>query len=150
VSADQINFQVPADAPAEGMVPIQVCAGAICSEPVELEFTAKDILLRVQGQAYVQMPVWIQVEIPMNLGFSYPFSFCPWDFGGYEFEIRRDGRLLAPPSKPECPHTSAARLFVYGTSKLPLHLVTWSLRCLHRQMRRRWSRCSTSCRHRSR
>ena len=122
IKADQINFQVPADSPAEGMVPILVCVGEICSAPVEMEFTSKDILLSLKGEAYVRMPVWIEVEIPMNLRFSYPFSYCPWDFGGYEFEIRRDGRLLATVSKPEC---SKLRPYspVSGSSQLPLHLV---------------------------
>ncbi len=126
----QVNFQVPADAPAEGMVPIVVCVGAVCSDPVEMEFTAKDILLRVQGDAYVRMPVWIEVEVPANVRFSYPFSFCPWDFGGYEFEIRKDDQRIPPASKPECLQDtkgpmSAISLIshISKTSTLPLHLV---------------------------
>ena len=120
---DQINFQIPADAPAEGIVPIQVCVGSVCSDLVEVEFTAQDIVLRLVGEAHVHMPIWIQVEIPMNLGFSYPHSTCPWDFGGYEFEIRRNGQLLAPKSKPECPHGPMRLVNISTSSKLPLHLV---------------------------
>jgi hypothetical protein len=64
------------------MVPIRVCVATACSDPVPVEFTAKDIILRVK-EAFVPMPVWIEVEIPMNVGFAYPFGICPWDFGCY-------------------------------------------------------------------
>jgi len=122
VNADQINFQIPAEAPAEGIVPIQVCVEAVCSDPVLMEFTSKDILLRFPGTAYVHMPIWIQVEIPMNPDFDYPFNSCPWDFGGYDFEIRRDGHALSSIPKPECPHRTTGFFNLSRSSKLPLHL----------------------------
>lgn len=122
--ADQINFQTPAEAPSDGLVPIEVCVGAICSNAVTVEFTSQDILLRVEGKAYFRMPLWIQVEIPMNVNFSYPFDFCLWDFGGYDFEIRRNGQPLTAASKPECrAHKLSARFFLSGSSRLPLHLI---------------------------
>jgi hypothetical protein len=58
----------------------------------------------------------------MNVGFAYPFGICPWDFGGYEFEVRQNGRLRALAQKPQCvPRRTMP--FVFRSSKLPLHLV---------------------------
>jgi hypothetical protein len=121
MQADQINLQVPPDAPESGMVPIRVCVATTCSDPVPVEFTAKDIILRAK-EAFVHMPLWIEVEIPMNVGFAYPLGVCPWDFGGYEFEVRQNGRLLELARKPQCVPRRTMPL-VFRSSKLPLHLV---------------------------
>jgi len=119
--ADQINLQVPLDGPQSGSVPVRVCIEQICGDPVLVEFTAQDIILHVH-EAFVHMPLWVDVEIPMNIGFGYPFSVCPWDFDGYTFEIRQSGRLLPLAQKPQCA-PSRGPLYVSHSSKLPLHLV---------------------------
>ncbi len=121
--ADQINLKVPDDAPKSGTVPIRVCVGSNCSEPVRVAFKAQDIVLRVKEPLYTKMPVWVGVEIPMNVGFEYPFDYCPWDFGGYEFEIRKNGQLSATISTPQCQPSQLGRLFVAREPELPLHLI---------------------------
>lgn len=121
--ADQINFQIPLDGPADGMVPVQVCVGETCSKAIDAEFTDQDIILRFKGPAHVHMPVWIDVEVPMNVRFEYPFSLCPWNFGGYEFEIRRNGQVLSPAPKPACPAKSQWPFSNFRREpRLPLHL----------------------------
>lgn len=119
---DQINFETPADAP-DGSVPVQVCIKDLCSDPVHVEFTSKDILLRVEGPAHVHMPLWMDVEIPRNVKFAYPFSICPWDFGGYQLQMRQNGVLLASVAAPPCRATWAQVPYLLPmSSKLPLHL----------------------------
>ena len=120
---DQINFQVPDNAPGSGEIPIRVCVGSNCSEPVRVAFTVQDIILRVKERLYTKMPVWVGVEIPMNAGFKYPLNFCPWDFGGYEFEIRQNGHLDAAIAKPPCQSSQGGWLFLSRDPEVPLHLV---------------------------
>jgi len=123
MTADQINFQVPDDAPSAGIAPVQVCRGAICSEPLDAEFTDQDIILGPPVEAFLRMPIWIDVEVPMNPDFRYPIRGCPWDFGDYEFEVRRDGQPLPRVALPRCaPRPPHAFLGVPGTPRLPLHL----------------------------
>ena len=123
IRGDQINLQVPPDASGSGEIPIRVCVGSNCSEPVRVAFTMQDIVLRVKEPLYTKMPVWVGVEIPMNVGFKYPLNFCPWDFGGYEFEIRQNGRPYAAISKPQCQSSMGGQLFVSRDPELPLHLI---------------------------
>jgi hypothetical protein len=128
MGADQINFQVPADVDAEGEVLIQVCVAATCSEAVNVPFTNKDILLRVEGKAYVHMPLWVDFTIPLNDSFGYPASPCPWDFGGFQIEVRKDGHLLPASPMPKCTDVdlvgtpSAIRVRTGGSHRLPVHL----------------------------
>ena len=123
LNGDQINFQVPTSAGGEGPTPIQVCVDHRCSEPVLIEFTSKDILLSTVGGLRVNMPVWIAVDIPLNPRFAYPFSVCPWDFGGYEVQLRKDGSVLPSLPAPKCVHQSTSPIAVSRTRRLPLHLI---------------------------
>jgi len=128
MGADQINFQVPADVDAEGEVLIQVCVANTCSEAVNVPFTNKDILLRVEGKAYVHMPLWVGFTIPFNDSFGYPASPCPWDFGGFQIEVRMDGHVLPSSPMPKCRDvdpvgTLSAISVPRGVShRLPVHL----------------------------
>ncbi len=38
------------------------------------------------------MPVWIQVDQPMPYKIYYPYRLLPWNFGGYTFNVRHDGK----------------------------------------------------------
>ena len=126
MNADQVNFQVPANVEAEGEASIQVCAGAACSDPLGVPFTNKDILLRVSERAYVHMPLWVEFTIPFNNNFEYPASPCPWDFGGFRIEVRKDGHDLPSSAMPACAETrssySAISLAKGGALRLPAHL----------------------------
>lgn len=126
-SVDQINFQVPADVEAEGEAPIQICVAARCSEPLNVPFTRKDILLRVEGKAQVHMPLWVEFEIPLNVHVGYPAGLCPWKFGGFQIEVRKDGKVLPSRPAPKCAdgegEYSATRVSRVGAyRKLPVHL----------------------------
>jgi hypothetical protein len=126
--SDQINFQVPEALGAEGDVPFQVCVVNSCSDPLQITFTNKDILLWVEGKSYVHMPLWVGFKIPLNNRFSYPVSPCPWDFGGFQIEVRKDGRVFPTPPTPKCADTdsvrvvSAIRFGLDAHPKLPVHL----------------------------
>jgi|GEM_PF-871830 len=128
VGRDQINLKIPADAPDEGMADIQVCVRAACSDPVPVRFSSHKAYLRVQGTAYVRMPVWIEADLPVPHDIFYPYVTWPWAFGGYQFEVRRDGKPL-PPLRPSPLYGGVVG--GGGTvappdsprSRLPLHLV---------------------------
>jgi len=128
LDADQINFQVPSDVDAEGEVPVQVCVGTMCSDPLNVPFTKKDILLRLEQKAYVHMPLWLEFKIPLNPDFVYPVSPCPWDFGGFRIEVRKDGQVVPSSPMPMCPdvnpvRTLTARSLSRGARRsLPAHL----------------------------
>ncbi len=128
VSSGQINFKIPADVPAEGFAPLRVCVGAACSTPVRMWFSTRTALLSLEKPAYVHMPVWIHVDPPPPYFVSYPCWNGPWILSGYEFEVRRNGRSLAPmPQRSPPPNwagSSAERCDgpTVGSS-LPLHLL---------------------------
>ncbi|MDQ6665412.1 MAG: hypothetical protein M3Z23_13590 [Acidobacteriota bacterium] len=124
VGEKQINLKIPADAPDEGAAPIQVCVREVCSPRVEVRFSTRKAYIRVQGEAYVHMPVWIEADQPASYDIYYPYLPLPWAFGGYRFEVRRNGRLL--------PQTNPTQFGWTGVtvaprdsprSRLPLHLL---------------------------
>ncbi len=128
VGEKQINLKIPADAPEEGTAPIRVCVRDRCSDPVTFRFSAHKSYIAIQGVAYVHMPVWIEAEQPAGCGIDYPYSVWPWYFGGYEFEVRRDGKPLTP----VWPQLRGGIVGTWGgtvaphdspRSRLPLHLV---------------------------
>jgi hypothetical protein len=126
VSSYQINLKIPADVPPEGIVPFQVCAGALCSDLVEMRFSARTAVLSLERPAYVRMPVWIHIETPAPYLISYPCRIWPWDFRGYEFEVQRDGRSLLPiPQPPEPKWLSSVDSCIAPSARstLPLHLL---------------------------
>jgi hypothetical protein len=129
VSSSQINLKIPADVPTEGVAPLRVCVGTACSTPVRMWFSARTALLSMEEPAYVHMPVWIHVDPPPPYVVSYPCWWNgPWMPSGYEFEVRRNGRSLAPmpqpSSPPNWPGTSTERCDApSGRSSLPLHLL---------------------------
>lgn len=58
--------------------------------------------IAVSGAAYTDMPIWVDVQLPEPLRHSlrYPVTIRPADFGGHQFEVRRNGVLLAANSAP--------------------------------------------------
>ena len=130
VGPGQINFRIPAGAPAEGPAPIQVCVRGVCGAPVMMQFSAHTAFLRLRGAAAVHMPVWIQIDAPPPYQVKYPCGDTPWSFDGYQFEVRRNGQLLSqqPPPKDALGHAAMAIgpgscAAAAQPSALPLHLL---------------------------
>ncbi len=128
VSSGQINFKIPADAPTEGFALLRVCVGAVCSTPVRMYFSINTASLSLEKPAYVHVPVWIRIDPPPPYVVSYPCWNRPWMPPGYEFEVLRDDRALAPRPQPSLPPTwvvtGAKRPDCAAVrSSLPLHLL---------------------------
>lgn len=127
VGDNQINLKIPTDVFPEGSADFQVCVHEVCSAPVTMRFSAHTALLKLEGPAYVHMPVWIDVDAPAPYVVPYPCGYWPWSFPGYEFEVLRNGQPLAPiPPPPE----SARKLRGPDScdnntdpGRLPLHLL---------------------------
>lgn len=96
VSFRQLNFKIPEDAPAEGTAAIQVCVRESCSGAVPFRFSAFKSYVHVQGPARAGMPIWIELEQPMPYDIRYPFQPWPWNFDGYQVELRYEGNPVTP------------------------------------------------------
>jgi len=96
----QINLMLPADAPTLGTAPMRVCVREVCSDPVELRFSVRKIFLKVDGEAYLHMPVWIDVEHPTSYEFLYPCMNRPGTVANASLEVRYNGRPLAARAQP--------------------------------------------------
>ena len=126
VSSSQINFTIPAGAPMESFAPLRVCVGAICSLPLSVWLSTRTALLSQEKPAYVHMPVWIRVDPPPPFAVSYPCWNGPWMPPGYQFEVSRDGKLVAPAEQRSFPANLATPDScndLSAGSSLPLHLV---------------------------
>jgi len=128
VGDNQINLKIPTDVFPEGMADFQVCVHDVCSSPVTMRFSAHTALLKLEGPAYVHMPVWIDVDAPAPYTVPYPCGYWPWSLGGYEFEVRRNGKPLAPiPTAPESarktPGNPDSCEGPMEPGRLPLHLL---------------------------
>ena len=88
----QINLVLPADAPTLGTAPMRVCVREVCSDPVEVQFSTHKIFLKVEGKAYVHMPVWLEVEHPAPYQFRYPCLLWPWGIVDAFLDVRYNGR----------------------------------------------------------
>ena len=121
----QINIRIPADAPAEGSAPIQVCVRGVCGAPVTMPFAAHKAFLSLRGTAYVHMPVWIDIYQTTPEPVRYPCGPTPWSFDGYRLEVRRNGQTLPPIPQPAAASSgSAAGCRAAAVSwGLPLHLL---------------------------
>ncbi|MCE5307394.1 MAG: TonB family protein [Acidobacteriales bacterium] len=96
----QINLMLPADAPTLGTAPMRVCVREVCSDPVELRFSVRKIFLKMDGKAYVHMPLWIDVEHPTPYEFLYPCMNRPGAIVNASLEVRYGGRPLAARAQP--------------------------------------------------
>jgi hypothetical protein len=127
----QINLRVPEGVPSRGPAPIQVAVGEKRSAPVMVDFGSPMAKLSLVAVAYAEMPVWIRLERPYPYDTRYPYSPDPGNFGGAEFEVKREG----VPLKLSIPVSSLVGGAVNGllngssapagspTSRLPLHLL---------------------------
>jgi len=119
----QINFKIPDDAPEDGSAPIQVCVHDVCSDRVMVRFSLRKAFIRVQGHAYVHMPVWIEVEAPGNYYVSYPHNVLPLDLGGVQFEVFHNGEPVGPAREANSIPQGFALPPDAPRDRLPLHLI---------------------------
>lgn len=94
--ANQINLRIPYAVPTEGPVQFIVIYKGRSSDPVPVRFAPYAAAIALIGAARVHMPVWISVTLPDALrpNFRYPMTIYPADFGGHDFEVRRNGKPL--------------------------------------------------------
>jgi hypothetical protein len=139
VQEQQINLRIPFDAPTEGDAPFVVTREGRASIAMAVRFASYRASIKLSGMAYVDMPIWVEVQLPDPLGRSlrYPVTMDPTDFGGHAFEVRRNGVLLRPNS-PRKSSQSMGGIGSFGTvghgslvglphepanpRRLPLHL----------------------------
>jgi len=137
----QINLRIPFNVPTEGMVPFVVTTEGRASPTVPVRFAPYLAAITRSGVSYVDMPVWIEIQLPDPLGHSlrYPVTIRPADFGGHQFEVRRHGVLLRPNSARHALPVTGSGLGTVGTvgsgsllglphepknpRRLPLHLL---------------------------
>ena len=98
VQEQQINLRIPYNIPTEGDVPFVVTREGRAGTPMAVRFGPYSATIKHTGEAYVDMPVWIEIDLPDSLAHSlrYPVTAYPADFGGHSFEVRRNGILLRP------------------------------------------------------
>ena len=92
----QINLRVPLAVPTEGLVKFVVTYNGRSSRVVAVRFAPYAARIALASEASVHMPVWIEVTLPETLrrNFRYPMTIWPADFGGHDFEVRRNGVAL--------------------------------------------------------
>jgi hypothetical protein len=140
VQERQINLRIPDNVPTEGDVPFAVTREGRAGTAVAVHFGPYRAAIKFTGEAYVDMPVWVEIELPDPLRHSlrYPVTEYPSDFGGHHFEVRRNGILLRPSAPRQLFPITVARIGTTGTigwgslislphepenpRRLPLHL----------------------------
>ncbi|MFN7925356.1 MAG: hypothetical protein U0Q16_34980 [Bryobacteraceae bacterium] len=141
VEDHQINLRIPFNVPTEGDVPFVVTRAGGASPAVTARFAAYPASIKVTGPVRVDMPVWIEVELPERLRSSlrYPMRIRPTDFGGHWLEVRRNGHDFNPSLPKRTMPGMGGGLGGYGTvgtggliglphqprnpNRLPLHLI---------------------------
>jgi hypothetical protein len=91
-----INARMPEDTPSQPTSRLVVSSGGRHSASVEVLRAPERASISLDGEARVDGPVWIHVELPGSRGVSYPPMPLPWDFACDSFEVRKDGRTMAP------------------------------------------------------
>jgi hypothetical protein len=140
VQEKQINLRIPYNVPTEGDVPFVITREGRAGTPMAVRFGPYTAAIKHTGEAYVDMPVWIEIDLPDSLAHSlrYPVTAYPVDFGGHSFEVRRNGILLRPNAPRQSFPIADSGLYITGTigrgslvglpheprnpRRLPLHL----------------------------
>lgn len=128
VRPTRIDLQIPEDVPASGEAPIEVIVSGTRSAAVAVPFGEPLVKLSLAAPAYAGLPVWLKIQRPYPYEIYYPYSFNPWNFGGAELQMTRDGAPLVPIRPAAQPE--AVNGLLNGTlapagsprSRLPLHL----------------------------
>jgi len=64
VQDKQINLRIPFNVPTEGLVPFVVTSEGRASLAVPVQFAPYLAAITLSGLAYVDMPVWIEIQLP--------------------------------------------------------------------------------------
>lgn len=95
VQERQINFKVPQETGVTGTVDIRVIYKGQSSKAVSLPLGLDQAALSVEGDAAVDMPLWLKVSAPgWHPLVQYPFDVRPAWFKCTDVEVKRDGKLL--------------------------------------------------------
>jgi hypothetical protein len=135
VSDNQINFKVPGDSPRSGTVEIRVVSRGLASPPMMMKAGFEHTTVSLDGPAYVDMPVWLNIDLPYEFegAVRYPFILGLAGFGCNEVEVRRNGQPL--PLLPGSDWTLGGGIFIGNicgsyspasraqADRLPFHLL---------------------------
>jgi hypothetical protein len=96
VQADQINFQVPAGVPFEGVADLRVIYNGSASDSVPLRFGLERMTITQDEPAHVDAPVWVRVHTAFDLQrrVQFPFQIDPLWMNCEDIEVRRNGAPL--------------------------------------------------------
>jgi hypothetical protein len=134
VSAGQINFKVPPDAPPSGDAKLRVVYRGQSSMPLTMQAGPEKTTVSVDQPAHAGMPVWLRVELPFENGtIRYPYVLGLAGFGCNEVEVRRNGQplpLIPGSDRMQSPGAivgnicgSAGTESPPNNDRLPLHLL---------------------------
>jgi hypothetical protein len=70
VQDEQINLRIPFNVPTEGMVPFVVTREGRASPAVPVRFAPYLAAITPSGMPYVDMPLWIEIQLPDPLWHS--------------------------------------------------------------------------------
>jgi hypothetical protein len=125
-----INARMPEDAPSQPTSRLVVSSGGRHSASVDVLRAPERAVISLDGEAHVDGPVWIHVELPGSRDVGYPPMATPWDFACDSFEVRKNGKMMTPIphrprgmaySGPSCPRGLPVS-DPHASSRLPLHL----------------------------
>ncbi len=96
VQADQINFQVPKEAPFGGTAGLRVIYAGVASDPAPLRFGLDRMSITQDEPAYAGMAVWVRVHTAWDLErpIQFPFHDDPMRLTCEDVEVRRNGAAL--------------------------------------------------------
>jgi hypothetical protein len=149
-SPTQINLIAPDQPWRDEMVNVQVIHDGFASAIVPVRFGRDQPILSLAAPAFTGMPLWVRVEMPYGKGFlRYPHRTAPWDVASGRFEVRFEGRDLAPfapalglQGMVGLPHEPAAAYM----NRVPLHLLysfdrpgTYEVRFTDRDQQSDWT-----------
>jgi hypothetical protein len=133
VSDVLINARMPDAEPQQVMSRLTVVVEGRTSDPVEIRRKPDVAMIKLDGVARVEGPVWIHVELPGGEQVRYPVQTLPWEFGCDAVEVRKDGKLLDKIPVPDIrrggmnggisiPCQPNLGIPIRATNRLPIHL----------------------------
>jgi hypothetical protein len=137
VQERQINLKLPPRASGEQTLLFVVRYQGLSSPavPVQPRRNVEPAMQGVErarisllGRAYVHMPIWIAVNLPgrHQATVRYPITVYPADFGGHDFEVRRDNlklpKIKTAATAPEAVACLACRM---NLGRSEGYLYTW-------------------------